>query len=53
MGSYAGILLAREAGALTFDANGEPHTFKSATTIAAAPGTADALVTLVAAAADR
>lgn len=43
----AGILLAREAGARVTDANGSPHTFKSAETIAAGPGIARALLDVV------
>lgn len=43
----AGIVLAREAGALTLDANGQPHTFKSGETIAVAPGIVNALLELV------
>lgn len=43
----AGILPAREAGALTLDAMGQPHTFKSRETIATAAGIADVLLTLI------
>jgi myo-inositol-1(or 4)-monophosphatase len=43
----AGVLIAREAGAIVTDAHGQPHTFASAATIAASPGVADDLDTLV------
>jgi myo-inositol-1(or 4)-monophosphatase len=43
----AGVLLAREAGALVLDAHAEDHTFKSSETIATTPGIADSLLTLV------
>jgi myo-inositol-1(or 4)-monophosphatase len=43
----AGVLIAREAGALVVDATGEPHTFASAETIAVSPGIADPLLSLV------
>jgi len=46
----AGVLLAREAGALVMDRSGEPHTFQSPDTIATCPGIADAVVSLVQAA---
>jgi myo-inositol-1(or 4)-monophosphatase len=42
-----GALLAREAGALVLDANGDPHTLKSRETIAATPPIAELLVALV------
>jgi myo-inositol-1(or 4)-monophosphatase len=43
----AGVLLAREAGALVFDVSGEPHTFVSAATVAVSGGIGDALMSLV------
>jgi myo-inositol-1(or 4)-monophosphatase len=43
----AGVLIAREAGAVVTDAHGQPHTFASAATIAASPGVADDLYALV------
>lgn len=43
----AGVLIAREAGALVLDSSGEPHTFHSSDTLAACPGLADAVVSLV------
>lgn len=43
----AGVLIAREAGALVLDSTGEPHTFQSPDTIATCPGIADAIVALV------
>jgi myo-inositol-1(or 4)-monophosphatase len=43
----AGVLIAREGGALVFDSSGESHTFQSADTIAACPGLVDAVVSLV------
>ncbi len=43
----AGVLVAREAGALVLDSSGESHTFHSSDTIAACPGIADAIVSLV------
>jgi myo-inositol-1(or 4)-monophosphatase len=43
----AGVLLAREAGALVLDSSGEPHTFTSPDTIVACPGIADAVLSLV------
>lgn len=43
----AGVLIAREAGALVLDSSGEPHTFHSSDTIAACPGLVDAVVSLV------
>jgi myo-inositol-1(or 4)-monophosphatase len=43
----AGILIAREAGALVMDSSGDEHTMDSANTIAAAPGIADELLSLV------
>lgn len=43
----AGVLIAREAGAVVIDSAGLPHTRASANTIAAAPGIADQLLSLV------
>lgn len=43
----AGVLLAREAGALVIDATGTPHNFTSAETIATTPSIADPLLSLV------
>lgn len=48
----AGVLLAREAGATVVDSVGADHTIHSDTTIAAAPPLIDAVVGLVARAAD-
>jgi myo-inositol-1(or 4)-monophosphatase len=46
----AGVLLAREAGATVVDANGDPHQFTSAATIAAAPALTSELIRLIRAA---
>jgi myo-inositol-1(or 4)-monophosphatase len=46
----AGVLLAREAGATVVDANGHPHQFTSAATIAAAPALTSELIRLIRAA---
>ena len=46
----AGIILAREAGAAVTDADGTPHTFNSAATIAAAPDFIPQLIPLIQAA---
>ena len=43
----AGTLIAREAGAQLTDAQGNPHTHKSASTIVTAPGIADQLATVI------
>lgn len=43
----AGVLIAREAGALVLDSSGESHTFHSSDTVAACPGLADNVVSLV------
>lgn len=43
----AGVLLAREAGALVLDATGSAHNFTSAETIAVTPGIADSVLSLV------
>lgn len=43
----AGTLIAREAGAQLTDAQGNPHTYKSASTIVTAPGIADQLATVI------
>ncbi|WP_434439654.1 inositol monophosphatase family protein [Lentzea sp. E54] len=43
----AGILIAREAGAVVMDSTGDQHTRTSTHTIAAAPGVADQLLSLV------
>jgi myo-inositol-1(or 4)-monophosphatase len=42
----AGVLLAREAGALVVDSSGEPHTFHASETIAVCPGLVDTIVAL-------
>jgi myo-inositol-1(or 4)-monophosphatase len=46
----AGVLMAREAGALVTDADGEPHTHQSASTVAATPEIAGQLATVIEAA---
>jgi myo-inositol-1(or 4)-monophosphatase len=46
----AGVLLAREAGATVVDANGNPHQFTSAATIATAPALTGELIRLISAA---
>lgn len=43
----AGVLIAREAGALVTDIEGRPHTFRSAETVAVGPGVADELMALL------
>jgi myo-inositol-1(or 4)-monophosphatase len=43
----AGVLLAREAGALVLDATGAPHDFTSSETIATSPGIADLVLSLL------
>jgi myo-inositol-1(or 4)-monophosphatase len=43
----AGVAIAREAGALVFDADGAEHTATSAATIAVVPGLANAVLSLV------
>lgn len=43
----AGVLIARESGALVTDSTGHPHTFASADTVAATPTIADDLLALV------
>lgn len=43
----AGTLIAREAGARLTDAQGNPHTHKSASTIVSAPGVAEQLATVI------
>lgn len=43
----AGVAIAREAGGIVIDIDGSPHTTDSHTTIAAAPGLADQLLTLL------
>jgi myo-inositol-1(or 4)-monophosphatase len=43
----AGVLIAREAGAVVVDSDGSPHNFRSAATIAAAPGLVDQVILLV------
>lgn len=43
----AGVLLAREAGAIVIDSTGAPHDFGSTETIAVTPGTAGPLLPLV------
>lgn len=44
----AGVLIAREAGAVVVDSRGMKHEFRSQETIAATPGIADALLAIVA-----
>jgi myo-inositol-1(or 4)-monophosphatase len=44
----AGVIIAREAGAVVIDQDGSDHTSSSAATIAAAPGVAEELLALVA-----
>ena len=44
----AGVIIAREAGAVVFDIDGTEHTTESSTTIASAPGLKDHLLRLVA-----
>jgi myo-inositol-1(or 4)-monophosphatase len=44
----AGVLLAREAGAVVIDKDGTDHTLNSAATIAAAPGIANQITALIA-----
>jgi myo-inositol-1(or 4)-monophosphatase len=44
----AGVVIAREAGAVVIDLDGSDHTVSSGTTIAAAPGVAEELLALVA-----
>lgn len=44
----AGVLLAREAGALVLDREGRPHTLESTSTVAVAPALADELLELLA-----
>lgn len=46
----AGVVIAREAGAVVTDSDGSPHTLTSAHTIAAAPGIATKLLALLTAA---
>lgn len=43
----AGTLIAREAGAILTDGRGDPHTYRSASTVAAAPGIAEQLGTVI------
>ena len=43
----AGVIIAREAGAVVIDQDGTDHTSDSAATIAAAPGVVDEIVSLV------
>lgn len=43
----AGTLIAREAGAQLTDAQGNPHTHKSASTVISAPGIAEQLATVI------
>jgi myo-inositol-1(or 4)-monophosphatase len=43
----AGVLLAREAGALVLNSSGEPHSFQSPDTIASAPGVIDAMIGVI------
>ncbi|MES4885199.1 inositol monophosphatase family protein [Streptomyces sp. NPDC000349] len=45
----AGVVLAREAGAVVMDTDGSPHTPDALTTIATAPGLRDAVLDIVAA----
>jgi myo-inositol-1(or 4)-monophosphatase len=44
----AGVLVAREAGALVVDRYGEPHTARSTSTIALVPAVRDELMQLLA-----
>jgi myo-inositol-1(or 4)-monophosphatase len=44
----AGVIIAREAGAVVIDQDGSDHTSSSAATIAVAPGVAEELLALVA-----
>lgn len=44
----AGVVLAREAGAVVMDTDGSPHTPASLTTIATAPGLRDAVLDILA-----
>jgi myo-inositol-1(or 4)-monophosphatase len=48
----AGVLLAREAGGLVFDADGAPHAPDSSSTLAAMPAMRETLVSVIAAAKD-
>jgi len=43
----AGVLIAREAGALVVDANGNDHTFESLETVAVTPSVAMRLLPLL------
>lgn len=43
----AGVLLAREAGAVVVDLQGQPHSYDSASTVAAAPGLAAELLAVI------
>ena len=43
----AGVLLAREAGAVVFDLQGDVHSYESASTVAAAPALAEELRSLL------
>ncbi|MGW2105063.1 inositol monophosphatase family protein [Streptomyces sp. NPDC001948] len=43
----AGVVLAREAGAVVMDTDGSPHTADSLTTIATAPGLRDAILDIL------
>jgi myo-inositol-1(or 4)-monophosphatase len=43
----AGVLIAREAGAVVVDSDGSPHNLRSAATIAASPGLVDQVILLV------
>ena len=43
----AGTLMAREAGAHITDAYGNPHTYRSASTVATTPAIADQLATVI------
>jgi myo-inositol-1(or 4)-monophosphatase len=43
----AGVVLAREAGALVLDRHGRPHTTRSTSTVAVVPSLRDALMTLL------
>lgn len=42
--TVAGVLLARESGAIVVDQNGKPHTFRSSSTVAVAPALRDELL---------
>jgi myo-inositol-1(or 4)-monophosphatase len=43
----AGVIIAREAGALVLDANGAQHSMDSTATVGVTPGLRDELMTIV------